>query len=231
MDLRINFENCEPVFPFWGAVAVRTFHDRGAVAGLAAGFASGTEIGTPDGPRAVETLRPGDLVSTLAHGAQRVRAVQHGYLWRGAAPCPAPLWPLSVPAGAMGNTRALTLLPEQSVLIECDLAKAIHGEPFVLLPARLLDGVMGVRRFVPDVPVEVAIPLFDEPQITFANGDAPVFCPAFGERSGHPSLQEPEERQPAGYARFEPILTRVLIAALRIEEAERDGPVSWRQAA
>src|SRR5690606_32383544 len=38
-------------------------------------FTSGTLIATPDGERAVETLRPGDLVMTRDHGPQELRWV------------------------------------------------------------------------------------------------------------------------------------------------------------
>ncbi len=41
-------------------------------------YAPGTLIDTPDGARAVETLRPGDLVNTLDHGPQPIRWTRSG---------------------------------------------------------------------------------------------------------------------------------------------------------
>lgn len=36
-------------------------------------YAPGTLIDTPDGPRPVQTLQPGDLLLTLDHGPQLIR--------------------------------------------------------------------------------------------------------------------------------------------------------------
>ncbi|GAA0293985.1 Hint domain-containing protein [Rhodovulum strictum] len=183
MEFRIAFEGCEPATGFedepqpCGGGPVR------GIAGLASGFVAGTEIATTTGWRAVEALAPGDRVLTFDHGSQPVRAVQRGFLWRGWTPCPAPLWPLLVPAGVLGNSTPLTLLAEQSVLVESDLAEDLYGDPFVLLPARYLEDALGIERVAPrlGMPVEVIVPLFDRPEIALANGAALVFCPARGE--------------------------------------------------
>ena len=183
MEFRIAFEGCQAVS---GARDMRdacSGRNMAGVAGIASGFAAGTEVATTLGWRRVETLEPGDRVLTFDHGSQPVRAVQRGFLWRGAAPCPEPLWPLLVPEGVLGNSAPLTLMPEQSVLVESDMAEDLYGDPFVLLPARYLEGALGIRRVAPalGVTVEVIVPLFDQPEIAFANGSALVFCPARGE--------------------------------------------------
>ncbi|MGC9420245.1 MAG: Hint domain-containing protein, partial [Rhodovulum sp.] len=76
MEFRIDFEGCE-------AIAVGRDTDEAGpgrtmtgVAGIASGFAAGTEIATTLGWRTVETLQPGDRVLTFDHGSQPVRAVQ-----------------------------------------------------------------------------------------------------------------------------------------------------------
>ncbi|MDP2084235.1 MAG: Hint domain-containing protein [Gemmobacter sp.] len=79
-------------------------------------FVSGTPVLTPSGWHAVESLRPGDLVTTL-DGPQRV-------LWAGQRRlCAADLarhpgWrPIRFPAGAIGNSRDLGLSPQHAVLM------------------------------------------------------------------------------------------------------------------
>ncbi|ARE39062.1 hypothetical protein RGUI_0921 [Rhodovulum sp. P5] len=222
MDFRINFEGCEPVFPQWGPTTGTP--DRKAkpmMASLASGFAAGTEIATPDGPRPVETLTVGDPVLTFDNGPQPVRAIQRGVLWRGEVPCPLPLWPLEVPAGALGNATPLTLLPEQSILIESDVAEMLYGSPFVLMPARLMVGLMGIARRAPTDVVEVVMPLFDEPQIAFANGSALVFCRAEAEAcSAMPDDADLDVPTVAGYSAPEPRIARVVAQALRITQTD-----------
>ena len=204
MEFRIDCAGCEAVIPFTPKPAGNTF-DRPALAGAAWGFAAGTEVATSMGWCPVEDLVAGDQVLTFENGPQILRAVQRGRLWRGAAPCPLPLWPLFVPEGAIGNSKPLTLLPEQSVLVESELAETLYGDPFVLMPARLLRGQFGICAVPPDTEVEVVMPLFDAPEIAFANGAALIFCPALGEGESHPTraqavLQawsEPIEARPA----------------------------------
>ncbi|SIO44576.1 Hint domain-containing protein [Rhodovulum sp. ES.010] len=230
MEVRIAFEGSEPVTDARGAPVSRTTPAPGAIAGIASGFAAGTEIATTHGWRPVEALAPGVRVLTFDHGAQPVRAVQRGLLWRGWARCPQPLWPLTVPEGALGNSAPLTLLPEQSVLVESDLAEELYGDPFVLIQARYLEGVLGIHRVAPTLgrPVEVIVPLFDRPEITFANGAALVFCPAQGEGEPVPlhRLCEMQTANEIDYGRpCAPHEARRLAAALQCEVAPaRDGP-------
>ncbi|TCO72897.1 Hint domain-containing protein [Rhodovulum euryhalinum] len=183
MDFRIDFAGYDAASCYDDASAISGDWSAPGIAGLASGFAAGTEIATTTGWRTVEALAPGDRILTFDHGSQPVRAVQRGVLWRGRAPCPEPLWPLLVPEGVLGNSTPLTLLAEQSVLVESDLAEDMYGDPFVLLPARYLEGALGIRRIAPPhgAPVEVIVPLFDRPEVAFANGAALVFCPARGE--------------------------------------------------
>jgi hypothetical protein len=185
LEFRIDCAGCEAVIPCapkWPGNAL----GRPAPAGAAWGFAAGTDVATATGWRPVEELAAGDQVLTFENGPQTLRAVQRGRLWRGAAPCPLPLWPLFVPEGAIGNSKPLTLLPEQSVLVASELAASLYGDPFVLMPARLLRGQLGIRAVPPDTEVEMVMPLFDAPEIAFANGAALISCPALGEGDSRP---------------------------------------------
>jgi len=210
MEFTIDYEGCEPASGFDDALVPGGPHSGGGlsaagIAGLASGFAAGTEIAITTGWRAVEALAPGDRVLTFDHGSQPVRAVRRGVLWRGWTPCPQPLWPLLVPEGVPGNSAPLLLLTEQSVMVEPDLAEELYGDPFVLLPARYLEGALGIERVAPrlGLALEVIVPLFDRPEIACASGAALVFCPARGEGETVPEnrLGELQRTADCDYAR------------------------------
>lgn len=81
-------------------------------------YAPGTLIDTPDGPRAVETLVPGDLVMTLDHGAQAIR-------WVRSADHPLEdaeeeAKPVQIKAGTLGHNRPaadLIVSPQHRILV------------------------------------------------------------------------------------------------------------------
>ncbi|MCP1170321.1 Hint domain-containing protein, partial [Limimaricola sp. ASW11-118] len=72
-----------------------------------AGLPAGTRIATPLGERAVETLRPGDLVLTRDHGFQPLLRLEVGR--SEAVDAPLQLMPAALP----GLERALRLPPRQ----------------------------------------------------------------------------------------------------------------------
>ncbi len=95
-------------------------------------FLEGTRLATPAGPRAVETLVPGDLVLTADGMALPVRWAGHRALSE-ADLCVRPeLMPVRIARGALDNDAALYLSPQHRVLI----ADAGGGPVFV--PARWL---------------------------------------------------------------------------------------------
>ena len=124
-------------------------------------FLAGTLIATPEGDRAVETLRPGDLVLTVDHGPQPL-------VWAGQSDVDAHmldrnpnLRPVRIAAGALGEqlpARDLYVSSQHRVLVEdVDgteyLAAALHlytagrdglsvvkdGKPFTLVHIALAD--------------------------------------------------------------------------------------------
>ena len=121
------------------------------LAGLASGLITGTVVATAAGWRPVEAIVRGDLVLTFDRGMQPVRAVIRGIHWDRDGDCPRSLWPLGVPAGALGNQQAMTLLPEQCVMVESDTAEVMFGDPFALSNAGDLVGLRGIERVEPAV--------------------------------------------------------------------------------
>ncbi|MDT1062223.1 Hint domain-containing protein [Paracoccus sp. CPCC 101403] len=102
-------------------------------------FAEGTLVDTPDGQRAVETLRVGDLIST-ATGATAIRWIGQRlieFLGRDD-----PRRPIVIAAGALGPglpTRDLVLSRQHRIVIDL-------GEGPLLAPAKSLLALPGVRN-------------------------------------------------------------------------------------
>lgn len=106
--------------------------------GMAICFAAGTLIATPDGPRAVETIRAGDLVLTLDAGAQPVVWAGSRHLDAEALDRAPNLRPIRIAAGALGDglpLRDLTVSPQHRILMRHIEGDAGQG---VLVAARHL---------------------------------------------------------------------------------------------
>jgi hypothetical protein len=129
-------------------------------------FDRGTLIDTGKGLRAVETLRPGDLVHTLDHGLQPLR-------WIGGrhAMGVGRFTPVEIAPGVLGNARPLRVSQQHRILVTSPLAELHFGEAEVFVCAGdLVDG--DLIRLVPGVSVQYFHLLFDQHQIVFGNGIA-----------------------------------------------------------
>ncbi len=127
-------------------------------------FVAGTRIDTPDGPRPVQSLRPGDLVDTRDHGPQPVR-----WIGRRLVPASGDLAPIRISAGALGDHGALMVSPQHRILVQDVLAHLMFETPEVLAAAKhLVNG--GSIRQVDGGMVEYVHILFDRHEIVRANG-------------------------------------------------------------
>jgi len=151
--------------------------------GTSAGMVAGTRVATPAGWRPVEAIVAGDRVLTCDAGMQPVIQVTRCPLWQGTEPCPRHLWPLAVPAGALGNAQPLMLLPGQAVVVESDVALALYGESHVLVPAAALDGFRGIERAQPQAPVEVVTLHFARAQVIYTAAGVLTHCPSMRSRT------------------------------------------------
>ncbi|MEM7237160.1 MAG: Hint domain-containing protein [Pseudomonadota bacterium] len=106
------------------------------LAAAAVGICAGSEILTPRGTRPIEDLVAGDPV-TIADGiTQEIR-----WIGRRRVKAQGSLAPIKFRSGAMGQHDALTVMPQQRMLIQDWRADLLFGEPEVLVPARyLVDG-------------------------------------------------------------------------------------------
>ncbi|MBU2868328.1 Hint domain-containing protein [Pacificibacter marinus] len=157
----------------------------GSLSGLTvqtSGFCAGTKVATDLGWRNVETLQQGDLVLTFDDGLQCVTGIKRTVIAADQLGQAVQQWPLFIPKGALGNHDEMTLMPEQSVMVESDLGEAMFGDPFTLVPACALIGYKGIERIKPRGAIDVISIHFDSEQIVFANVGALFHClPAEGD--------------------------------------------------
>ena len=130
----------------------------------------GTAVAVPNGTKAAETLRAGDLVLTRDHGPQPLA-------WVGSATRAAPLAPTFCPvvilAGALGPgcpARDLVVSPQHRVLMR-GWSCALHfGEDEVLVPAQALVGRHGIARARGPGPVTYLHLMFDRHEVICTEG-------------------------------------------------------------
>ncbi|MEZ5751433.1 MAG: Hint domain-containing protein [Paracoccaceae bacterium] len=147
-------------------------------ASIAEGLIAGTLVATEFGWDHVENLNAGDRVVTFDSGMQRLKAVRVATLWTAEKSAPRQVWPLLVPAKALGNRTELMLLPQQSVLIESDEAEDLFGDPFTLVSADVLEGFRGIARVSPPREVKIVTLEFERDEVVYANGTTLVHCPS-----------------------------------------------------
>lgn len=124
---------------------------------------AGTEVDTANGPRAVESLRPGDLIVTLDAGLRPLRALAVQRLRFRSRNDPAK--PILIPTGALGPMR-----PARDLIVSPQHRVMIGGADKALVPARALETLPGVRRMRGrKVAVYVNL-LFDRHHVIIAEG-------------------------------------------------------------
>ncbi|MEM7546868.1 MAG: Hint domain-containing protein [Pseudomonadota bacterium] len=133
-------------------------------------FAGGTCLRTPKGPRAVEDIRPGDLVWTQRNGNKKV-------VWTGmrAVHVSGQLAPIRIAAGTFGNRAAVTLSPRHRVLVSNLATTLMFDLDCALVQARDLLRLDGVER-VADGWVTYHHIMFDQHEIVDSDG---LLCESF----------------------------------------------------
>lgn len=138
-------------------------------------FTAGTQIGTPIGTVAIETLQAGDLVETLDHGTQVIR-------WIGSSKVEATgaFAPIVIAKNALGNERELRVSQQHRMLVTGWKAELLFGNTEILMAAVHLANDQTIRC-VEGGYVEYFHMMFDTHEIIFAEG-----CPS---ESFHPGKQ------------------------------------------
>ena len=104
-------------------------------------FAEGTFVETPDGPRKVETLVPGDLVSTIDNGPQPLHAIG-----RATVSGMGQFAPICFDPGVLGASSPLLVSPNHRMCLSGAEIELLFGEAEMLAPAKALTNGTSVRR-------------------------------------------------------------------------------------
>ncbi|SFM27124.1 Hint domain-containing protein [Shimia aestuarii] len=143
-----------------------TFNTDGAVAydDLVVCFTTGTMIVTDMGQRPIETLREGDRVLTRDNGFQPLR-----WIGRKTIKPSRRTAPVLIGEDVLGTHGALLVSPNHRMLLRPPQSELFFQEPEVLIAAKGLLGMKGVRQVLEQSVTYVHI-LFDRHEIVFANG-------------------------------------------------------------
>ena len=148
----------------------------GGLATLSHGLMAGTRVASNLGWRAIDALAVGDKVLTFDHGMQEIAEIRRAHMWLDAPETAEALWPVIIPTGALGNREELVLLPDQGIMIECDAAQDMYGDPFAILTAHSLVGLRGIHHRQPLHRVELFAVYFTHDEVIYAEGGALIHC-------------------------------------------------------
>ena len=142
------------------------------VENIVACFTPGTLIATPQGARAIETLKPGDLVLTLDHGFRPIVWVGIKRLSSALLAADAALQPISIQRGAFGNdtpNRDMLVSRQHRMMVSSPRAELLFDTHEVLVRAKHLVSLPGIEEVYLDSVTYIHI-MFDEHEIVLADG-------------------------------------------------------------
>lgn len=136
-------------------------------------FVEGSLIRTAQGPRPVQTLRPGDLLETLDHGPRPILWIGHRRADAAHLDLRPQDRPIRLAAGALGPgrpARDLRVSPQHRVLLRSAIAARMLGSEETLVAARHLIGQPGISVQTDDRPVTYWHILMDRHEVIEAEG-------------------------------------------------------------
>ena len=136
-------------------------------------FAAGTMIDTMPGPRAVESLEPGDMVLTRDAGYRPLRWIGGTHVDAAGLDLQPNLRPILIRAGTLAPgvpARPLRVSPQHRILVRSPIARRMFGEDEILVAARHLAGLPGIEVLNPALGVTYYHLLFDGHQIVRSDG-------------------------------------------------------------
>lgn len=131
-------------------------------------YVAGTQILTPKGEVAIETLSIGDEVITRDNGAQEIR-------WIGmtSVDCTEKLAPIHIRAGALGDGcphRDLFVSPQHRMLVRSKIVERMTGNREALVAATRLQSMAGIRKSERSEPIRYIHLMCDAHEVVFAEG-------------------------------------------------------------
>ncbi len=145
-------------------------------------FTRGSMIDTPSGPKAIETLKAGDLVDTLDHGPVAISWIGSSRVNFANYSRSGKLRPIVIRAGAFGHGMPkvdMRVSRQHRMLVSSKIAKRMFNVSEVLIPAARLLSLPGVEIDEETQEVEYLHLMFDQHQVIWADG-APTESFFFG---------------------------------------------------
>lgn len=136
-------------------------------------FAAGTMIDTLLGPRAVESLDPGDMILTRDAGFCPLRWIRGTHVDAAGLDLQPNLRPILIRAGTLAPgipARHLRVSPQHRILVRSAIARRMFGEGEILVAALHLLGLPGIEVLNPALGVTYYHLLFDSHQIVRSDG-------------------------------------------------------------
>jgi len=136
-------------------------------------FTRGTHMATPDGPRLIEDLRPGDVLLTRDHWAQRIKWIWARYRTQEDIAANDKLHTVRIRKGALGGglpERVLHVSRQHRMLVRSKVAQRLFGCDEVLVAAKDLTRLPGIDIVAPKMGVTYYHILMDNHEILFAEG-------------------------------------------------------------
>ena len=136
-------------------------------------FTRGCRIDTPHGPRLIEELCLGDVVTTVDNGPQKILWVNRRMFTESALGNNPKLRPVRIMAGALGNNlpkRDLLVSRQHRMLIRSKLSQRMFGENEVLVPAIKLTKLSGIYVDEHIEEIEYFHLLFEQHEVIYAEG-------------------------------------------------------------
>ena len=138
-------------------------------------FTPGTMIETEDGPRAIETLAPGDRIATLDNGFQPLRALPRSDVDAARMAEQPRLRPVRVRADSLGPgvpARDMLVSPQHRFLANSPIVARVIGADEVLVAALSLTKLPGIERAEDVEAVTYMHLVLDAHEVVIADGCA-----------------------------------------------------------
>ena len=138
-------------------------------------YGAATRIETIEGPKAIERLKPGDLVKTGGNGHRPIRWIGGRTIFYAELQAHPNLVPIRIKAGAMGKglpKRDLIVSQHHRMVVSSDLSSAETGVKEIFISAKDLIGVPGIEIAIDLTEMTYWHFICDQHQVVFAEGAA-----------------------------------------------------------
>ena len=138
-------------------------------------YGAATRIETIEGPKAIERLKPGDLVKTGGNGHHPIRWIRGRTIFHAELQAHPNLVPVRIKAGAMGKglpKRDLIVSQHHRMVVSSDLSSAETGSKEIFISAKDLIGVPGIEIAIDLTEITYWHFICDQHQVVFAEGAA-----------------------------------------------------------